>query len=182
MSINFYKIICNNTGAIYVGSTCKTIEQRLQEHENHYRRYLNGIFHFITSFNILENKNYSIELIDNVFCNDKKHRDTLERLHILNNDCVNRNQPGRDIKQYLEDNKENIREKKKQYYQDNKEQIREYKKQYYQDNKEQRKQYYQDNKEKRNEKFNCPCSGKYTFTKKARHLKSKKHISYLATL
>jgi hypothetical protein len=201
MNVNFYKIVCNNTGAIYVGSTVKTIEQRLQNHENHYRLYLDGKFCFITSFIILENKNYSIELIDSVVCTDKKHRDLIEGLHILNNDCINKYQPGRDKKQYRQDNKEQIKEYKKQYYQDNKEQRKEYQKQYGQDNKEQikeyqkqygednkeklkeyKKQWYQDNKEKKSEKFNCPCGGRYIFSSKARHLKTKLHIAYLATL
>lgn len=49
------------------------------------------------------------------------------------------------VKQYQQDNKETIAERKKQYYQDNKEEITERKKRYYQDNKEaileQKKQY-----------------------------------------
>ena len=55
-------------------------------------------------------------------------------------------------KQYLENNKEKIREKAKQYYQDNKEKTSEKFKQYYQDNKASFKQYYQDNKEQIKEK------------------------------
>jgi len=47
------------------------------------------------------------------------------------------------IKQYRQDNKEKTREQRKQYRENNKESI----KQYYQDNKESIKQYYQDNKE-----------------------------------
>jgi hypothetical protein len=189
-AINFYKIVCNNTGAIYVGSTCKTIQQRLQRHEYDYRNFLNERYHFVSSFIILENKNYSIELIDTVLCTDKKHRDTLERLYILNNDCVNMMQPGRNNKQWRSDNKEKIKqyrednkEKIKQYREDNKEKLNEYTKQYRKDNKERSneyaKQYREDNKERINEKFNCLCSGKYTLRNKARHLKSKLHLYYI---
>ena len=62
------------------------------------------------------------------------------------------------IKQYREQNKEQIREQQKQYYEQNKdkkkqyreqnkEQIREQKKQYYEQKKDKKKQYYETNKE-----------------------------------
>jgi len=182
MNVNFYKIVCNNTGAVYVGSTCKTIEERLQQHISNYRKYLNGHYNFVNSYIVLEKKNYTVQLIDTVLCTDKKHRDTLERLHILNEECVNRNQPGRDAKQYYQDNKEKIKE----YQQDNKEKIKEQKKQYRSDNKDNiqqyKKRYYTENKEKLKQKFNCLCGGKYILANKLRHLKTKLHIDYLATL
>ena len=56
------------------------------------------------------------------------------------------------IKQYRENNKEQLREKKKQYRENNKEKTSEKFKQYYQDNKTSFKQYYQDNKEQIKEK------------------------------
>lgn len=188
--INFYKIVCNTSGAIYVGSTCMSIRIRLQKHEYDYRQYLENKIRFITSFTILEKNNYNIQLIDSVECVDRKQRDSIELLHILNENCVNKNQPGRDVKQWYQDNKEKVKEHKKQYYQDNKEYFDEYKRQYYQDNKEKlnerHRQYTQDNKEqldrKRKEKINCPCGNSYTYTNKARHMKSNKHFNYLATL
>ena len=55
------------------------------------------------------------------------------------------------VKQYQQDNKETIAERKKQHYQHNKEAILEQQKQYYQGNKEEiterKKRYYQGNKE-----------------------------------
>ena len=48
------------------------------------------------------------------------------------------------------------------------------------------KEWYKDNKEtileKKNQKFNCDCGGKYTYINKAKHLKSKKHQTYLQNL
>ena len=188
--VAFYKIVCNDSGAVYVGSTCSSIRIRLQKHEFDYRQYLENKKNFITSFTILEKNNYAIQLIASVECVDRKQRDCLELLHILNENSVNKNHPGRDVKQWHLDNKERIAEHKKQYYQDNKEYFDEYKKQYYQDNKEKlnerHKQYYQDNKEqidrKRNEKINCPCGGQYTYSNKSRHMKSNKHLNYLTSL
>ena len=62
-----------------------------------------------------------------------------------------------------------------------------YNKQYYLEHREElnekHKQYNLDNAEKINEKkrvkYNCECGGKYTYSVKARHLKSKKHLNYV---
>ena len=55
------------------------------------------------------------------------------------------------IKQYYEENKERINERKKQYREENKERILKRQKQYYEKNKERRKQYNQENKERKAE-------------------------------
>ena len=56
-----YKIVCNKTGLVYVGATCKLLLcQRLTKHVSDYKRYLNGKTNFITSFKILENGDYDI--------------------------------------------------------------------------------------------------------------------------
>lgn len=90
-SVNFYKITCLETNRCYVGSTCRPIERRLKQHEQDYKRYTENKYHYMSSFTILEKKNYNITLLDSVLCNDKKHRDTVETLHILNEpDTVNR--------------------------------------------------------------------------------------------
>ena len=45
-----YKIVCNKTGLVYVGDTCKLLLcQRLTKHVSDYKRYLNGKTNFITS-------------------------------------------------------------------------------------------------------------------------------------
>jgi selenocysteine-specific translation elongation factor len=152
--VNFYKIVCNNSGLIYVGSTILPIERRLKQHEYNYRYYLENKNCFVTSFLIIEKNNYSVYLINSVQCIDKKQRNIIEALYILNESSVNKIQPGRDKKQYRQDNKEHIKENMKQYRQDNKENMKQYRqdnkekiKQYRQDNKENMKQYRQDNKE-----------------------------------
>ena len=53
-SINFYKITSTNTDKVYVGSTKKDINERLQNHEAQYRNFKDGKYHYITSFEILE--------------------------------------------------------------------------------------------------------------------------------
>ena len=191
---NIYKIECLTTGLIYVGSTTKEfLSQRLAKHKHHYNEYINGKHRFTTSFIILENNNYHIELLEEVNCETKDQLHIREGHYIRTLECVNRCVMGRTPEQYRDENKEKI----KQYYQNKKEEV----KQYYQDNKEHKKKYYQDNKEtileqkkkyiilhkeerkqKRAVKFQCPCGIEIQYGAKARHEHSKKHQAYLLTL
>ena len=59
-----YRIVCNITGEQYIGSTCKTLKQRLQQHKASYKCYKGGKGNYITSFKILENDNCAIVLIE----------------------------------------------------------------------------------------------------------------------
>jgi hypothetical protein len=72
-----YKIKDNALDMIYVGSTCKTLKQRLKDHEYQYKSFKAGKkVSNLSSFQILKNGNYSIELIENYSCENKK---TLEK-------------------------------------------------------------------------------------------------------
>ena len=66
----------------------------------------------------------------------------------------------------------------KQYRLDNKEKKQEYSKTY-------DKEYRQKNKERirirNNQKFNCDCGGRYTYTSKYLHVRTKKHQTYLTS-
>ena len=173
-----YKIVDNTNGNIYVGSTTKTIEKRLKKHKKDYKSYLNGKYSFVTSFKILENDDYQIELIEDFPCDDKKQLFEREGYWIKNNNCVNKIIVGRTDKQYYEDNKDKIKEYNKKYHDDNKDKI----KQYREDNKDKIKQYCEDNKDKikehKNKKCICECGSYYTNCNKSHHEKSKKHQEY----
>ena len=94
-----YKIVCNKTGLVYIGSTYKTLEERLKRHED-------DMTHFIhirnnkpdklkktkvcTSFFIFLNKDYKIELIENYPCNTRLELETKECEYMkLNQESVN---------------------------------------------------------------------------------------------
>ena len=66
-------------------------------------------------------------------------------------------------------------EYRKQYRKENIEHIKEHDKQRYQKNKEQIKEY-------RKEKHTCPCGGKYITAHRARHLKTKRHQTYIKSI
>jgi hypothetical protein len=135
---------------------------RKGEHRRDYKRYLNGNYCFITSFNIIKFDDCYIELIENYPCNSKEELERREGELIREMDCVNKVVVGRTKKEYREENKEVIAEKRKEYreankekikeyYEENKEKIKEYQKEYYEENKEKikeyRKEYREENKE-----------------------------------
>ena len=56
-----YKITDNTTDMVYVGSTFKTLQQRLKAHEAAYKSFKAGKFpNNVTVFKILENADYNI--------------------------------------------------------------------------------------------------------------------------
>jgi len=116
-----YKIIDNTNVNIYIGSTTQTLNQRLSEHKNKHNRYINNKYHYVTSFEIIKNNNYKIELIKFVIFKDKKKLHQIERFYIENNICVNKTIPTRTVKEYGKEyrniNKDQIEELNKIKYQ-----------------------------------------------------------------
>jgi len=151
-----YKIVCNTTGKVYIGSTTVLLCKRLAGHVNKYKR---GVY--TSSKEILEGGNYSIVLIENVECDTKEQLLKKERYYIESTKCVNKRHPITSIeekkeqaKEYKQLNKEAIAEYSNKYYKEykqlNKEEIAEYQKEYHINNKEQiaerKKEYRQLNK------------------------------------
>jgi hypothetical protein len=135
-----YKIVCDTSGLVYIGSTCESeLEDRLASHIGKYKYWItNNTRAYTTSFKIFELNNYHIELLESFPCDIVEQLTSREGYHQKNNICVNKNIAGRTASQYYLDNIEN----KRQYYQDHKE----HKKEYYNKNKEVKlayqKQYY----------------------------------------
>lgn len=104
-----YRIVCLVTGKVYIGSTCEPIlARRLSGHVVNYKRYKKGKQNHCTSFLILENENYRIELIENYPCANKDELHTREGYWIEKTNCVNKRIAGRTNKQQYEDEKESI--------------------------------------------------------------------------
>jgi hypothetical protein len=151
-----YRIVCNITGLVYIGGTCKPrLSTRLAWHRYRYKRFLSNKEKYMgTSSIVLENNDYFIELVDYAPCETKDELNKIEGQYIRTTECVNKNIPGRSIKEYHQDNKERRNAIGRQYVQNNKEAIRVQRRQFHQDNKERinirHRQYYQDNKEQIN--------------------------------
>ena len=194
-----YKLYKQDCPDFYIGSTFD-FKKRQSYHKSDCNnvnspKYNYRVYEFIRSNGGYDLWNYEIL---QQFTNDIKVKDELhyiERAYIeLLNSTLNRDIPMRTRKEYLQDNKEAIREHQRQYRQDNKEAIREHQIQYYQDNKEElleyQKQYRQDNKDRleqyeesrkeyRHQKFNCECGGRYIRGSKAKHFKTRKHQNFI---
>lgn len=186
-----YKIVCNKTGLCYIGSTCEpTLALRLAKHRSNYKTYINGNGNYISSYQVLENNDYSIVLLESIECNSKDELLARERFYIENTECVNmRKRPfvsedenNERIKKYRETNKDSIIS----YKVINRDHIKNSWKKYYDKNKDRLKDsgkdYYHTNKDKLNEKYDCKCGGKYTFQHRAKHLKTLKHLNYCKTI
>lgn len=142
-----YKIICNVTGDVYVGSTIKILKKRLCQHKSHAKKTRN-----ICSYIIIDRGDYKIELIEDYPCNNSKELRKREGYYQKEIDCINKRIAGRDCKGWREDNKEHLKIKRKQYCIDNVESIAEYQKEYSKNNKEKlskyNKEYHIKNREK----------------------------------
>jgi hypothetical protein len=205
-----YKICCKDPEIkdIYVGSTTN-FKRRMSGHKTNCnneksKEYNYPVYRFIRDTGGFDN--WSVVKIRDVCCKDKydlvaEERKEFEKLGAT----LNNNYPVRSKKEYIEENKEEIRRKKKEYYEENKEEILENKKEYHKKNKERRKEYnkerYQKNKEEileknkeykeknkveisnqRKEKVECPCGSTVCRNNLATHKKTKKHQNWEKTL
>ena len=90
-----YKICCNITNKIYVGSTTCELSHRLATHVSNYKKFLNGKYHYVTSFKILEKGDYSIILLEKCPCSSRDELAMRERYWYDTLECVNKNKPSR---------------------------------------------------------------------------------------
>ena len=172
-----YKIICNDTGKIYIGSTIRhRIEDRLIEHKCDKKQYELGksYSHIRSSYQLLDN--CRIELIEEVKCENVDELRTREQYHIENNECVNFIRsagfcPIGYSKEYREKNKDKIAEREKEYREKNKEKIVQIQKEYREKNKEKIKAH-------KGRVVICECGVSYTHNHASRHKRSNHHMNY----
>ena len=146
-----YKIVDNVSDMVYIGSTCKTLQHRLKQHEVHYKLFKAGKNHFVTVFKILENSDYKIELVENHPCANRQELNMREgtimkklkneKLNVVNR-CIAGQTQKESADQYRHNNRNLINEKQKQ-------------------------------------KHNCACGGKFINAHKSQHEKTKKHCQYI---
>ena len=148
-----YRIVCNVTGLTYVGSTTRTLAQRLCQHRYHYQRYLSNITDSkTTSFNVLACDDYDIVLLEKVVCESIDELHQRERYYIETLDCVNKRIPLR-LKSMSDIFSEAREAYQREYRETNKEAI----------------------KAKAVVKIHCGCGSVHNHCNKSLHLKSQKH-------
>ena len=129
---------------VYKLDTEKTIILRIAKELNTLTKYLYGL-----PSNILEHKKIKV----------------LDLLSLI------KNQESTDIKDFIEENKDKLRQYVESYRTTNADKIKEYR---------------DTNKEKfrelKNEKFTCCCGGKYTKSNTQSHLNTEKHEKYILSI
>ena len=182
-----YKIVCNITGLTYYGSTVNPISKRVSQHRCKFKADTLKC----SSRQVLVGGDYDYSLVEEFSCENKDQLHRRERYYIENNDCVNKEIPGRTRKEYkeqynkehYEQNKDKILAKCKEYYEQNKDKISAQKKEYREQNKDKISEYYEKNKDKisvrTKTKVTCECGSVFAHGKLARHKRTKKHQAYL---
>ena len=176
-------------GDIYYGSTTQPLCKRFYTHKLTSNDCKSKLL-----FEKYGSENVKIIFIKCFPCENKQELDAEEAKYIRESKCVNHYIPGRSRKEYVEANKEQIKEYFDIYYKTNKKKIQEYKKEYRVDNKEKliekgkeyrennkekirerKKEYYEQTKEKMKEKIKCECGCDVIKNYLKLHQTSKKH-------
>lgn len=172
-----YKIVCKDLTikSVYVGHTTN-FRRRKHNHksvcDNENRKEYNlNVYKFIR-----ENggwNNFEMIMVEEYNCENSLQAHQRERYWVetLNAD-LNYQIPSRTIREWYDDNREELTERKKKYYENNKEEIL-----------QQHKKYREENKsvilEKKKEKIICECGYETTRTNIARHQRSEKHLKLI---
>ncbi len=129
-----YQIKCLETGEVYIGSTTRTINERMYEHTKPSNKCI--------SKNIINRGNFKSQVLLYFTCYDNKQRDKIEGNFITSEpNCINKSIPARNGSQYREDNKYHLREKTKIWHRNNQEKSKTYNKKWKDANKEKVKQH-----------------------------------------
>jgi len=154
-----YKIwSISNPEMVYYGSTQQQVCSRMNDHKRDYNKWkkTNNRRFFTSSFLIIDMGEYEYATLESFEFEEKFELRNRERFYIENNTCVNLRVPNRTNKEWCEENREILREKKKIYAKANKEKFDVYMKQYQEENKEkireQKKIYQEENRENLNAK------------------------------
>ena len=151
----------------YYGSTTKDLKKRLKQHIYYYENKIK-----VSSVILFDSVvyNVSIDLMEEIECDDKEDLLWLERWWIENNECVNRYMPIRKDGESEEVSRNT--DKRKEYI-----------KEYCVENKDKRNKvsldFYYKNKKELSKKFICECGCETNKHHIARHRKTKKHIKLM---
>lgn len=168
-----YKIVCDETGLDYYGSTIRSLNERLRQHKEKYNECQTKLM-----------TNPKIYLVEEYPCETREQLLMRERWWIENNwnKCCNKVVPLQTIKEYREKYREQILKQRKKYREENKEHIAEKSKKYREKNKERIDENQKEYRKKNKELITCECGSLVTKHHIARHYKSKKHQKYISSL
>ena len=185
-----YRIVCNITGDVYIGSSSQTCAQRLSQHVNKYKLWVkDNAKLYYSSFIIIARNDYKIILVESYPCKNNDELFSREQYWINQTQCVNKvrahstpEQKQEYFNQYNKDNAEHIAERMKKWYITNKDTTLLQHAEWKINNKEHIKttnaEYYTNNKEKIKKLIRCECGSEFQICNISRHNKSQKHINF----
>jgi hypothetical protein len=187
-----YQITDTNFTECYIGSTIQSLAMRMGEHRKHYRKYKTEKYHYVSSFALFDKfglENCKILLLESFPCNSKEELMAREGYHVRTMKCVNKRVPGRTRAERKLEDPDRYREMIKRNNANRGEKGKSWRQKHYAKNKDQllaqMKDYREKNKTqlqaKKNEKFECPCGGRYTRDNKAVHERTGKHQQHLTS-
>lgn len=185
-----YKITNTITDCVYVGSTTR-INQRLSGHKtasqsvNAGRRYNTNICKHMREHG---RDNFHIEILENVNFDNKSELFQRERHWIEQlNPVLNKTTPyvipeetKQRVKKWHTDNKEHVKQYKAKLYQDNIVEMKAKQKINSDANKERNKQRAREWALAHDQVIECGCGSHYKECRKSKHIKTKRHLDYLA--
>ena len=78
-----YKIVCNTTGLEHINATTLPLCQRIAQHREEFKRFLNGTNkQYCDSYKVLSSNDYQINLLEKYPCNSKEELTAKKRYWI----------------------------------------------------------------------------------------------------
>ena len=118
-----YEIVDVGYTMTYIGSTCEPLCNRFAKHKQKYKQYTNNKADCDRRVNRIFDEygveNCKIELIESFPCHTREELLRQEGKHIRENDCVNKIVSGRTQKEYWDEHREHILQRKKEYWYEN---------------------------------------------------------------
>jgi hypothetical protein len=85
-----YMISSVNSKKVYIGSTTKSLSQRMSEHKCRYKQYTNnGIGNYVSSFDIMKYSDASIKLLESFPCDNRTQLSSREEKWFNRKDTCN---------------------------------------------------------------------------------------------
>ena len=171
----FYRLVCKDVTVkeVYVGHTTNEVDRR-REHKsrctnNNDIQYNLFVYRFIREHGGWYN--WQLLVHEKIAVKDDIEARLRERYWCeFYNATLNRNVPGRSKKEYNAKYQVDHREEIKKYHTEHREEIN-----------KRSAAWNLANSANQKEKHDCPCGGKYTTNGRCQHLKTKKHLKYVAT-
>jgi len=182
-----YKISSPSTDKVYIGSTIRDLRVRFLQHRQKGNQ--------TTSSEIIALGDAVIECLEKVDADTMKERERYY-IELMREKCVNYKTPLRTQQEWVEANKDYVRDYHHNIYVEKKEKIKERNKLNYEKNKEKylerQRERWAENIEIENEKrrlryadmemITCECGGSYKKKVHKKHLKTKKHLKHLGLI